>query len=126
MSRLHEKCKTDTPAKLYKSEITSVPSGEYVPILQPRNLRQAQNVRCKQQQKKRISHDGLYNLHQIAIDISENIHEIHTFSDLVCVLGQKAMLDEMDRVLLLNPSSSQLLSYDTFYAFDTPFTKSCL
>ena len=98
MSHLHEKCKTDTPAKLYKSEITSVPSGEYIPILQPRNLRQVQNVRCKQQQKKRISHDGLYKLHEIAIDISEYIHEIHTFPDLVCILGQKAMLDEMDRV----------------------------
>ena len=90
MSRLHEKCnKIDTPAKLYNSEITSVSSGEYIPILQPRNLRPVQNVRCKQQQKKRVSHDGLYNLHEIAIDISEYIHEIHTFPDLVCVLGQK-------------------------------------
>ena len=64
---------------------------EIVSLLQHGNHRQVLNVRSKQQQKNSISHDGFYVLHEIAVAISEYIHEIHTYPDLVRVLVQKAM-----------------------------------
>ena len=34
---------------------------------------------------------------------------------MVCVIGQQALLEELNRVLLLDSPSSQLLSYDTTF-----------
>ena len=104
-----------TTAKVYKSEVTEVPSTSHISVLSPRNSKQVENIRFKQMQKKRISHDALYNLHELALDMPEFIHLIHTHPDLVCVLGQKALLDQLDRVLVLDSISSQLLSYDTTF-----------
>ena len=84
-------------------------------VLQPQNDKQGENIRTKQLQKHRISHDELYNLHEMAVDMPDFIHTIHTHPDLVCVCGQRALLEEMDRVLLLNSPSAQLLSYDTTF-----------
>ena len=84
-------------------------------VLQPQNDKQGENIRTKQLQKHRISHDELYNLHEMAVDMPDFIHTIHTHPDLVCVCGQQALLEEMDRVLLLNSPSAQLLSYDATF-----------
>lgn len=116
LRKLDEKCLENTAAKVYKSQITTVPPGAYLPVLQPRNSKQCENVRYKQSQKQRISHDALYNLHELANDMPGFIHAIETFPDLVCILGQQALLDQLDRVLLLKDSTSpQLLSYDTTF-----------
>jgi len=42
------------------------------------------------------------------------LHTIRTHPDLVCVCGQRAQLEELDRVLFNSPSA-QLLSYDTTF-----------
>lgn len=115
LRRLDDKCKTDTTAKVYKSEITQVPPASHVSVLCPRNSKQVENIRFKQMQKRRISHDALYNMHELALDLPGFIHLIHTHPDLVCVLGQKALLDQLDRVLVLDSTCSQLLSYDTTF-----------
>ena len=44
--------------------------------------------------------------------VPEFVHSIRTYPDLVCVFGQKALLD---KVLLLESLSPQLLSYDTTF-----------
>ena len=85
-------------------------------VLQPRNDKQVENIRTKQLQKHHISHDALYNLHEMAVDMPDFIHTIHTHPDLVCVCGQRALLEEL--VLLLNSPSGQLLSYDIFQLGD--------
>ena len=115
LRRLDEKCITDTTAKVYKSEVTEVPLTSHISVLSPRNSKQVENIRFKQMQKKRISHDALYNLHELALDMPGFIHLIHTHPDLVCVLGKKALLDQLDRVLVLDSISSQLLSYDATF-----------
>ena len=51
----------------------------------------------------------------MAADMPNYIHTIRTHPDLVCVCGQRQLLDELDRVLLLKSPSAQLLSYDTTF-----------
>ena len=48
-------------------------------------MKQLQNHH-KQLQLSRISHDDMYNLHEIAYNIPGYIHKIITFPDLVCVI----------------------------------------
>jgi hypothetical protein len=115
LKRLDKKCSIDTTAKVYKAEISSEIPASHISVLHPKNSKQVENIRYKQMQKRRISHDALYNMHELAVDLPGFVHLIHTHPDLVCVLGQKAILDQLDRVLILDSPSTQLLSYDTIF-----------
>ena len=115
LSKLKEECVTTTPMKAYRNEITKVPTHSHLSVKQPCDIKQVKNIWSQILQKKRLSHNGLYNPHELAIDITEFIHSIHTHPDLVCICGHKAMFDEMDRVLLLDSPGAQLLSYDTTF-----------
>ena len=66
--------------------------------------------------QSRISQDqdSLYNLHEIAYDIPGFIWKISIYPDLLCICGSQEIVDEVDRVLLLDPNY-QLLSYDTTF-----------
>ena len=44
-------------------------------------------MRYKQLQRFRLSRDDLYNIHEIAYDISGFARKITTFPDLSCVCG---------------------------------------
>jgi len=59
---------------------------ELVPVTTPHNMKQLRNLHHKKLQLSRISHDDMYNLHEIAYDIPGYIHKIITFPDLVCVI----------------------------------------
>ena len=61
----------------------------------------------------KLTHDSLYNLHEIAANILDFVHVVITHPDLVCICGSKELLQELDRVPLLQSSVAQLLSYDT-------------
>ena len=109
LKSLKESCKYDTAATVYRKHITNnVPPATHLPVLQPRNTRQAKNIRSVFQREQRLSHDGLYNLHELALDLPEFIHSIHTYPDLVCVCGSKKLFDEFNRVLVCN---LQAISY---------------
>ena len=112
---LTTECTRSTTSKVHKSAITNLPPTSHISVLQPHNSKQVENIRMKQLQNQRISHDGLYNLHELAIDMPDFIHEIKTHPDLVFICGQKAMLQELDRVLLLDSPIPQLQSYDTTF-----------
>ena len=43
------------------------------------------------------------------------VHSVRIHPDLVCVIGQIALLNKFDRVLVLDSPSHQLLSYDTTF-----------
>lgn len=62
----------------------------------------------------RISQDALYNLHEIAYDIPGFLWRITSFPNLVCIIGLQEVLNEMDRVLLLE-TNNQLMSDDTTF-----------
>ena len=80
-------------------------------ILQVRNIRHIVN------EQRRISQDALYNLHEIAYDLPEFVWVIQTYPDLICVCGMKKVLDQLDRLLLINSPLTQLLSYDNLSAW---------
>lgn len=66
-------------------------------------------------QQRRISQDALYNLHEIAYDLPEFVWVIQTYLSLICVCGMQEVLDQLDRLLLVDSPSQQLLSYDTTF-----------
>ena len=107
--------KTQKADLVYKKEVAAMNSeSSAVPVYTPRNIQQLRNLRFKKLKQSRISQDALYNLHEIAYDIPGFIWKITTFPDLVCICGLQEIVDELDRVLVLDPSS-QLLSYDTTF-----------
>ena len=112
---MKESCKYDTPATVYRNHITNVPPASHLAVLQPRNTRQVKNIRSALQRQQRLSHDGLYNLHELAFDLPDFFHTIRTHPDLVCICGNKQLLNELDRVLILKSGGHQLLSYDTTF-----------
>lgn len=80
------------------------------------NRKQVANMQALHRQKFRLSHDALYNLHELAYDITEFVHKISTFPDLVVVCGLKPMLKEVNHLLQLHlKTSHQLLSHDTTF-----------
>ena len=110
-----ELVKTKVANMVYKKEIAAMnwePSA--VLVCTPYNIQQLRNLRFKHFNQTRISQDALYNLHEIAYDIPGFIWKISTFPDLVCICGLQEIVDELNRVLVLDPSS-QLLSYDTTF-----------
>ena len=66
-------------------------------------------------QRFRISHDGLYNIHEIAYDLSGFVSKIVTYPDLIIVCGIPKMLNEIENLFHTDLSSPQLLSYDTTF-----------
>ena len=112
---MKDSCKSDTPATVYREHITKVPPATHLAVLQPRNTRQVKNIRSALQRQQRLSHDGLYNLHELAFDLPDFVHSIRTHPDLVCVCGNKQLFNELDRVLVLKYGGHQLLSYDTTF-----------
>ena len=112
---MENECNHATPATVYRKLVTAVPPPMHMPVKQPRDTKQAKNIRSKLLEKHRLSHDALYNLHELTMDLSDFVHSIRTHPDLVCVCGNKALFAELDRVLIIDSPSAQLLSYDTTF-----------
>ena len=60
-----------------------------MPVLQPWNSTQVKNIRSKQLQKQRLSHDALYNLHELAVDLPDFVHAICTHPNLICICSNR-------------------------------------
>ena len=104
------------PSVAYKRKVAaSGTSYEHHSVQLPRNRKQVKNVQSRFRQRLRISHDALYNLHELAYDLDDFVHEIVTYPDLIVICGLKPMLTEINRLLQLEFPSSQLLSYDTTF-----------
>ena len=69
----------------------------------------------QQNLKQRISHDALHSLYEMAVDVPDFIHAIRTHPDLVCVCGQRELLEDQDGVLLLDSPSAQLIEITLHY-----------
>ena len=116
LESLKKECKMTTAAKAYRSQITKIPSHpSYRPVKQPRNEKQVKNARSQVLQNQRLSHDSLYNMHELALYLPNFFHLIQTYPDLVYVCGQTELLDELDKTLMVPSLSPQLMSYDTTF-----------
>ena len=87
----------------------------HMPVKQPRNTKQVNNIRSKLLEKHKLSHDALYNLHELASDVPDFVWSIHTHPDLVCVCSNKRFAEELGRMLQIDFSSLGLLSSDTTF-----------
>ena len=114
-NKLAKGCKTSKANVVYKKEVAEANClSEQVPTHMPKDLKQLQSLRFKHLNESRISRDDLYNLHEIAYDITGFGHKIITYPDLACVCGLEQILKEANQILQLN-ETGQLLSYDTTF-----------
>lgn len=106
----------DVPSNVYKKEITKNDClPEHQPVLKPKNVKQISNVQAKNRQNFRLTHDALYNIHELAFDLNGFIAKIITYPDLVVVCGSTLMVTELGKVLQASTTVPQLLSYDTTF-----------
>ena len=105
-----------SPSIVYKKQVSSsLCPLEHQPVLIPRNSKQVSNMQALQRQKIRLSHDALYNVHELTYDIPDFVHKIVTYPDLLIVCGIKKVIRGCNRLLTIQLSSPQLLSYDTTF-----------
>ena len=105
-----------SPSVVYKDCISkSISSVEHHSVLLPRNKKQVSNMQAKGRQKLRLSHDALYNVHELAFDLDNFFHKIITFPDLIIVCGLKVMLTKINKIIQLHHSPPILFSYDTTF-----------
>ena len=83
-------------------------------------------MKHKNNEQKRISQDSLFNLHEIAYDLPQFVWFIQTYPDLLCVCGIEEILDQLDRILLIDSAMPQLLSYDTTFQLGDFYVSSLL
>ena len=106
----------DCPSNVYKrmiAESKCLPGKQSV--LMPRNIKQISNLQAKERQKTRLSHDALFNLHEIALDLDGYVAKIVTYPDLLVICGLKSILSELNRIISAGTTSPVLLSYDTTF-----------
>ena len=106
----------DIPSSVYRKEIASCSClDQYQPVLKPRNTKQVSNAQYKGRQSFRLTHDALYNLHELAFDLHDFVAKIISYPDLMVLCGMPCMAQELESVLVSNSASPQLLSYDTTF-----------
>ena len=115
MEKMKTECNLSTAKKVYHKNIMTDHLPSYQSVFQPRNYQQVENLRNQYLQQKRISHDSLFNVHELAIDLPEFVHKIETYPDLLCICAYVEICEEFDRVLTLESELPQLISYDTTF-----------
>ncbi len=53
----------------------------------PRNSKQIANIQQREHKKFRITHDAIYNLHELAFNLEDFVKEIVTYPNLIVVCG---------------------------------------
>ena len=97
-----------SPSVVYKKVSKSDCPLLHQPVLIPRNRKQVANMQAKLRQKIRLTHDALYNLHELSYVIDDFVHKIVTFPDLLVVCGLKCMLKQLNQLLTLKLTTFQL------------------
>ena len=106
----------DNPSNIYKRIIQSSQClPDEPPVLKPRNPKQIKNLQAKERQLTRLSHDALYNVHELAYNLDDFIYKIVTFPDLIIICGLKVVVQELNRVILAATRIPVVLSYDTTF-----------
>ena len=118
---------SDVPSNTYKKAVATTECGaDLQPVLLPRNVKQVSSLQSRVKQKGRLTHDALYNVHELAYDLDGFVAKITTYPDLVLICGSNGIACEMDRVLQCRSSAPQLLSYDTTFQLGDFYLSSML
>ena len=110
---IESKVELKAPHKVYKELITQSTTSHEA-VSKPRNVKQIQNRKAKVDNEQRLSHDAIFNTHDIAYEEPNYIWHITTYPDLVIVAGQKDLLNELDTLTRIK-DEHMLLSYDTTF-----------
>ena len=117
IEEIKESDPSEYASAFYKKSLSTI-SGLSTsnPALQLQNMRQVINHKSLERQKTRLSHDELYNIHELAYDLDGFIAKIITYLDLVIVCGHPKLLNEMNNLLQIgNTTPGQLFSYDATF-----------
>jgi hypothetical protein len=76
---------SDLPANVYKEEVIRNCSNVINPSVLPRNNQWIINLQQHEQQNKRITHDTMYNLHELSYDLKGFVKVITTNPDSLVV-----------------------------------------
>ena len=98
---------------VYKNSTSCSVPPEYHSIFTPKNVKQVSNLQTRHCQRLRLSHDALYNLHELSFDLQFFVQKIVTYPDLVVVCGLEPMFKNLNRLLTI--TEGQLMSYDTTF-----------
>ena len=102
----------DSPSKQMVQASRCLPEQ---PVLLPRNVMQIKNLQAKDRQSVRLTHDVLYNVHELAYDLKDFVYKIITFPDLIIVCGLNIVLQELNHIISAVTKTLNLLSYDTTF-----------
>ena len=117
LQKLHSS--NDCPGNVYKKVVASNTSlPKYESILKPQNIKQIANLQQVKRNKFQLSHDALYNLHELVLDVNPFIISIKTFPDLLVVCGHRSLADEIDGLRQAALNIPKLLSYHTTFQLD--------
>ena len=93
-----------------------VPSGEYIGVMNARDVKQVKNITTSVKSEKKLSKDEIYNLILLGYHLEGFVHEIKVFPDLVAILGLPEMLDVFNQLLDIDYTSfSVCMGYDTTF-----------
>ena len=81
MNQIRNKIQGSSSGIVYKRMVVNNPVGTHHGILNPCNLKQVQNIKCRVYSKQRLGKDDLYNLPELAYHLSENIWKIDIYPD---------------------------------------------
>jgi len=110
------KTSVESPANVYKHLVSNLHcSPDLQPVLTPRNVKQICNAQSLQQQASRLSHDALYNLHEMAYDTSGFVQRMETYPNLVVICALQDLIEELNRMIQADLNAPILLSYDTTF-----------
>ena len=113
LKNMRKHVETESSGNVYKKMVTEIKTGVHHGVLNPRNLKQVQNVKCNVINDRRYSKDDLYNLLQLAYHFPDTIWKIDLYPDMACVLGIKDVMDELNTIL--ETKQGTVLSYDTTF-----------
>ena len=116
LAQISDNCKSGEPRSVYKDSVTktgvkAIEQG----VLNAKNRKQVENLRYKQNQEKKISHDSAYNTLQLAYNLENYVHEFAVYPEVKLVLACKELTDELNRLLMVKDIGHVLLSYDTTF-----------
>ena len=94
----------------------SVPSGEYITVMNARDVKQVKNITTSIKNEKKLSKDEIYNLILLGYHKEGFVYEIKVFPDIVAILGFPEMLDVFNKLLDIDDTSfSVCMGYDTTF-----------
>ena len=96
----------DCPGNVYKKAVAS--SNSPVNYESTIKSKQIANLQQNEHSKSRLTHDALYNLHELAFDLRPFVISIKTFLDVFIVCGHGSLAEELDGLL---QAESEVLNF---------------